>query len=293
VSFLEHDTARFEALAPLDGFTTDKDYLDLDGVTAIRRWSEAEKITLFEDTFLPPFSGFFNVDDLMGWTHIAVERFELPIDERPLPEHADSFSDVVSALRLLHDGWVGARVTLTRRIGPSFGLVYGMRAASSLPLSRPTFFPRRETYVLNAEREMNPLRDLYLRLRRRASDSVFDLALRRFHSAYERDIDEDKIIDYWVALEAMFLPDAKQELSYRASLRVSRFLGATPGERRDLFQRTKKSYDTRSKIVHGDNVPKVQTWTTSTEDLVRRSLLRWLDPEWDHSIDAIDAALLE
>lgn len=290
VAYAGRDTVTYEAIAPLDGLSTDFDLLDLDGVRSIRRWSEEQRTKLFEDTYLPPFSHrYLDVDDLMAWSHIAVETWDIPIDERPTPTHEDAFGDVMSALRLLQPGWVGVRLSLSRPLGPSFGILSGVQTRSSF-LSRP-LFPTSDTYVLRADQQ-GELRELFARLRGRTPDSVFDLALRRFHSAYERIVDEDKIIDHWVALEALFLPDTKQELSYRASLRVARFLGATQEERRHLFRETMGSYKVRSQIVHGAHVSDLQKWTTLTEDLVRRSLTTWLDPQRDHSIKAIDAALL-
>jgi Apea-like HEPN len=75
----------------------------------------------------------------------------------------------------------------------------------------------------------------------------------------------DKLIDYWIGLEALFIPDAKQELRLRASLRGAAFLGQQPEERGRIFETLRDSYDGRSAIVHGSTPDrKVQRRSTLT-----------------------------
>lgn len=122
---------------------------------------------------------------------------------------------------------------------------------------------------------------------------AYELALRRFSGAYERPSDEDRLIDYWVALEALFLPDATQELSYRVALRVARYVGETPRERKQLLRETRDSYTARSKVLHGRVVPDLSEITGRTEDVLRRALRFWLDPGKPHDVVSLDSALLD
>jgi hypothetical protein len=55
---------------------------------------------------------------------------------------------------------------------------------------------------------------------------VFEIAHRRFSQTFERVTDEDRLIDAWVAFEALFLPKQEGELAYRAQMRIARFVGA-------------------------------------------------------------------
>jgi hypothetical protein len=100
------------------------------------------------------------------------------------------------------------------------------------------------------------------------------VALDRFNYAYERTRPEDKLIDYWVALEALFLRRSEQlELGYRAALRIARFLGEDSGYRVTLFKTMKKSYNARSRVVHGDPLPRdIADTTAFTEEVLRKAL---------------------
>ena len=109
------------------------------------------------------------------------------------------------------------------------------------------------------------------------ADSTLALALRRLNDSYHRSRLEDRHIDYWTALEALFLRVDEGELRYRAALLTARFIGVDLADRLDLFEKTKKSYDLRSKIVHGARPPKkmdVPAMINWTAALLRRVLRR-------------------
>jgi hypothetical protein len=92
---------------------------------------------------------------------------------------------------------------------------------------------------------------LYAALKKPIDDPALDLALRRLFSASERASDEDRLIDSWIAFEALFASDAQTELSFRASLRIARYIGNSRPERERLRAALKKAYDWRSRLVHG------------------------------------------
>ena len=99
-------------------------------------------------------------------------------------------------------------------------------------------------------------------------------ALNRFAYAYERARPEDKLVDHWIALESLFLGrDERLELSYKAALRMARFLGSSAGEREEIFRKIKKSYSVRSDIVHGKPPPDdIAERAAFTEEQLRRAL---------------------
>lgn len=79
------------------------------------------------------------------------------------------------------------------------------------------------------------------------------VALRRFEYAYSRLLPEDKLLDFMIGFEAIFLKgDEQQELSYRLSLRSAYFLSETVEERKDVFDFIRRAYKARSEIVHGE-----------------------------------------
>lgn len=83
-------------------------------------------------------------------------------------------------------------------------------------------------------------------------DARIDLALRRLEDSATRVSSEDKLIDYWIGLEALFA-DPKDELTYRYSVRIARFLGFDADKRGRVAIRdaVKESYGLRSKVAHG------------------------------------------
>jgi hypothetical protein len=145
-------------------------------------------------------------------------------------------------------------------------------------------------HIGGSERE--DLRQLWRALHSGPNAKPVQVALRRWSTAADRVEEEDKLIDYWVGLEALFIPDAKQELRLRASLRGAAFLGQQPEERGRTFEVLRDSYDWRSAIVHGSTPDRKVQRRSSLTDVVattgtylRSSLLAFLradealDPE--------------
>ena len=81
--------------------------------------------------------------------------------------------------------------------------------------------------------------------RARSPSPAFQQALRRFNFAYERSRPSDRLIDHWIALEALFLPSQDQELRFRAAMRVAYFLGEKQ-RRQNIYKAMLDSYDGRS-----------------------------------------------
>ncbi|MCK4459533.1 MAG: hypothetical protein KAU52_07410 [Methanosarcinales archaeon] len=86
-------------------------------------------------------------------------------------------------------------------------------------------------------------------LRKEGSDFL-DFALRYYNFAKERETNEDKLIDYMIVFEALYLTD-KAELAYRISNRVATLLGEDEQNRQEIFSNIKDSYNLRSVLVHG------------------------------------------
>jgi len=116
------------------------------------------------------------------------------------------------------------------------------------------------------------------------------LALRRWNSVFERFDEDDALIDYWIALEGLFVPDTFQELRHRSAFRIGAYLGETPDQREQVYKDLLDSYDLRSKIVHG-GVPTNKRKTeliNITRSYLRRSLVQILS-----SIDRFDPRTIE
>jgi Apea-like HEPN len=84
------------------------------------------------------------------------------------------------------------------------------------------------------------------------------LALRRLSFATQRTRPEDRLMDVFIAAEALYLTDAgdtkdRGELKYRLGLRAAVWSeGALPGwTKREVFRQMRRGYDVRSVVAHG------------------------------------------
>jgi hypothetical protein len=129
--------------------------------------------------------------------------------------------------------------------------------------------------------------------------AALDLAMGRVRDAYDRGGDEDRLIDCWVAFEALFVPDGTAELSYRACMRIAHFVGDTPTERRDLFELLRRSYNARSLVAHGAGakdrrkVEPIRDRADETLAVLRNAIRRWIEPGAHRSPDDLDNALVD
>ncbi len=85
----------------------------------------------------------------------------------------------------------------------------------------------------------------------------------------------------WVALESLFGPDQPQEISYRISYRCTAFLSQSKDEAKQLFEKIKKGYRWRSKVVHGSQLNKLTPEISNeishnVETLLRKTFIKLL-----------------
>lgn len=108
----------------------------------------------------------------------------------------------------------------------------------------------------------------------------------RLHSAALRTHNADlALLGFVGAIESLF-SIAPQELSFRLSLLLSKFLGDDRNGQRSYFERARDLYVVRSKIAHGDKINKneetaaiqiTEHWTPEAEELARLSLRRIIE----------------
>lgn len=129
-----------------------------------------------------------------------------------------------------------------------------------------------------ARSEVSQLRRLYDGLS--AVGRVAELAFRRFDLAFGRDLPEDRLVDFWVALESLFAKQGEaQELTYKFAMRIAHFVGTSPEERVALFGRLQDAYSVRSKVVHGTRSRRatrevIREAEETTESALRAALSR-------------------
>jgi hypothetical protein len=173
--------------------------------------------------------------------------------------------DFVNALRLHRPGHVqvsGVNWTRSAGSGRTIGLPYDMP------------FPRDAPYVLPSG-EVESVKALLGKLRA-VQEEAFRFSVRRLHWSYYRGEDVDRLVDFWVALEALFVPDGPGDIRYKASMRIAQFIGE-PAQRPLIAGEVRKSYKARSGVVHGRPVKNLGWVVAATEWILREALNRWLD----------------
>lgn len=305
-SFCKAERHRVVVMAPLSGVAlSDQDLMAIQGSMRVRRVDDAERQRLWRSAGISPHpavpgSVAFETFALTEVEAVAEVVVDLRLGESFVnwAPAQKSIEQLVEAIRLLGPGevnWIAQwpafpeQEVFTRRFSPGGISRPGRRGP----------FRREETLTLGDSTEV---REVYERLAAAENwegerQQQFELAMRRFSQTYDRASDEDRLIDSWIAFEALFLPESDLELNYRAQMRIARFVGDALKDREHLRNQLKESYKARSAIVHGSRPKKVPQGDIArradeTVDMLRRALRRWIHPDWDGSAEALDRDLL-
>lgn len=117
--------------------------------------------------------------------------------------------------------------------------------------------PLREKYIF----DMNEIQEFSLfftKFNEIFQNKILKLFSRRFRKGLSNSNLEDKIIDYSICFESLF-PDINYELRFRLSHYVAMLIEDTYDERVEVYNRIKKFYDIRSRIVHGNPPENINT----------------------------------
>jgi hypothetical protein len=207
---------------------------------------------------------------LDGWVAVTVVDGASTYDAAE-EEAAARFGRLRLALRILDKG----AVEISAAVAYQRGVQYSERRPFFLLVG--THYLRDRRYHFDATKR-GLLRDLYRNLERLGDAG--SLAIRRFDAAYERAGAEDRLIDFWVALESLFAGDDEtQELKYKYSVRIAYYLSVDADERQQLVKLLGNSYSTRSAVVHGKKQKKlphakIALAATQTENVLRMALKR-------------------
>jgi hypothetical protein len=191
----------------------------------------------------------------------------LPIDEQR--EVYDIAHAVVFALRLLKPDFVeeGMHYHDTsdqpfRRVGGRGGSLFQNPFSSHPP------------YILTLS-DVDALVTLWPKAKKAYNKPDLLIARTRLEGSYLRTTLEDMLIDYWIGLEALFLPqEFTRDMADAVALAVSHYLGRTVESRNSIYHEIIDSHKLRGKVVHGKPVEgkKLREIIAKTGELLRHSL---------------------
>jgi len=271
-------TMRFVDTVRLHNFESEADEIILEDGLAIKKLPEVQDIqTKIQEMRYRPFIQFSRSEFVIERKYtkrklvggFTSEPSPEQID-RELNESVDVFDKVIKTLRILKSSAVYREhgiTTETLTFSPYAGIT-----------SRLAFF---ENTVLGdkcslAVQEANELKALYAKVKR-ANNQTFTLASSRLGFGMERRLEVDKLLDFMIGLESLYLPDGNDELTFRLSLRVAFVINHHMAERKSLFTFLRKMYGVRSKIAHGKKHELSKEDLSKTEQILRQSLKIYLD----------------
>jgi len=238
------DKNKFQVFTPLHNFKCEENEVDLGNGLKIRRVSEEEKNRIPEIGPLNPFE-IFQLENVLE----TVSEFELE-EVLNFGNIISVFDRVVTAMRLFQKGVVYRVVTCHRSL-----MVHPKGFSTQY---NETYKPSGPRYLLKKDKieDFKKFwnRFMELDLARRA---FLDVAIRRFNHAYEMKRNEDKIIDFMIAFEALCFRGEKGSSSQKGktiAIASSMLIGKNDVEREEIRNFLSKAYELRNKIVHGSKI---------------------------------------
>ena len=249
----------FERITPLCGFFADTPDLLLGPNLSIVKLSESEMIDLLKLGIRIGES--FGPENFIHYIHqfaikltyclpkiIGAVEIQGGIESHNPYIKGELEQTALNALRLFKEGKVYPISTVTKSNSIfSAGISYNYGTPSRS-------FMRDKFQLTNSEKD-NFLEFWNVYQRINIPEKHFlSVAIRRFSQANERKSIEDKIIDYLISAEALFLSSGgsfQGELKYRLSHRAAMFIETETEKQRNIFKFMQNAYEVRSAIVHG------------------------------------------
>lgn len=249
------DRLHFMAIAPLQGVIMADRVVRLSDKLEIKRLDKEEM-----ESFRTPQSNWNE-----EWSGVRA-KYELPKivgskkehllsemeKERIIKEEANArIEEVINALRLY--GLFDVYHSGIFHLSPKW------LSISNHVVSNRMFGSGIVNYEFGSERDVREFPMLWAKLQKPKVRKELDTALRRFSYSCVRHDNEDKIIDLMIAAETLFLHGKNEgEKGFRLALRAAYFLGKDSASRKQVYDRMRKAYGLRSKLVHGGSDPSLR-----------------------------------
>lgn len=231
-----------EYVTPLFNFESDIDEkgIEIDRVK-IRKIKEHEFFVFSNLEENATLSNIFH-----NLTHVMFMKLSSPDLNSGYDEVRIKFQNVIDSLSLLKEG--------NPRIGGIFRNItnpwihYDSRfeneviSKTALKLKKTDKHKLKQTYDLLVSIDFSKKENKFL-----------EISKKRFVLALSRTSKIDQLIDLMISLESLYV-SSPGEITVRLSNRLSTLIGKNDNEREDLWKFTKKVYNIRSGIVHGEGL---------------------------------------
>lgn len=241
--------------------------IELDGKIKIVRASDKEFQQLFRlqgRMGLLPFDFFKDVYFIQSETKRSKKEPMVIGKKRAL------FQDVRLALLLFKDRLVALGHTVVTEAG-GFDYLGGLSFAGAIDTSPVVLGVR---YTLDAK-ESEDFKMFYKMVTKNLKKSFLRRAADRFVTAVYNRPYEERLIDFIIALECLYLPGIRTESSFRLSRRAARLIANTTGaEFEEVYDDLKLGIQLRNTLVHGEDPSKeiktIKQKHKSLHDFVKR-----------------------
>ncbi len=234
-------------LVHIRNLSFDDNTIRLDRGVTLRQATYEEKTRAVKEVYRFPFFGrHVDIPKIFLEIRHSVGRIEPPDNQ----EATIIAQAVILALRLIKDNPVGIVSSYWDVPGQPFRPNQG---STYSPLLLPGAFSG-EPFILTQE-DIAILPKLYKKAKKAIKNSKLSIVITRLEDAYTRTKNEDKLIDYWTALEALFLSDeSSYQMSKTLALAIAYYISSNELERQAIKQDISRSHDLRSDVVHGKKI---------------------------------------
>lgn len=252
---------------PLHNFASPIERAEISSRVGIRRITDAEQELLLSAYEGRGVLSMRDRDIIKTWTHcVSTNAIWGPIDSASFK----LLDDVLTALRLAKPEHVTFPVGLNWTTISQGG--YGLGLADVLPLVDQS------VYVL-LDNDLPQIRSLFRWVRSVVNRAVA-LAIDRFNISCDSRTDVDRLLDSWLALEALFVPDGSRgETASKASRRIAWYLATSRVERMARALIIAQAYEKRSEVAHGKPVAGLHDGARRSQEVLRDSLRKWSEAD--------------
>jgi hypothetical protein len=189
----------------------------------------------------------FRIRKIVG-NNVEINRSGDASDQKRFAETTARVDELVNALRLYGADTVYYSAIIFRTPEWLFSdeRVFHTRMHAHVPL----VYEQDEAWLRNFSKFWQLLQSDRIRKRK-----ALVRAIRRFGYALERPFNEDRLVDFIIACESLFLSDspAQKNLSNTLAQRVAYLLGNNAAGRTTVFHNIKQAYKLRNAVVHASS----------------------------------------